>query len=207
MAAVAGMTGLVAGGCNYSNTYDTDTLVDRGVTVGDRVGGDAELWTLEKKAVGLESFWDGQPAVITFYRGGWCPYCNDELSAWAARADEVRGLGARLIAISPETPEKGAATQAKNDVGFEIYSDYDYQAARAFGLLFTVDDETQVRYGKYGIDVAASNVAGTWELPVPGTYIVDADGVVRYAYANEDYKVRADPDEVIGVLRGVVEAE
>ncbi len=140
------------------------------------------------------------PAVLSFYRGGWCPYCNLELKALQEALPEISGLGASLVAISPELPDKAMTTTEKHGLGFEVLSDRGNQVARAFGLVFTLAEELRPVYEAFGIDVPAYNGDETFELPIPATFVVDRDGTVRRAFVDPDYTRRLDPADVIAAL-------
>lgn len=141
------------------------------------------------------------PLVISFYRGGWCPYCNIELRALQGRLPEIEALGASLVAISPELPDRAAMTAGSNALTFPVLYDQGNEVARLFRLTHQIAPEV-VRYQLgNGNDVAAYNGTDTAEVPLPATYVADADGIIRYAFIDADYTRRADPDAVIGVLR------
>lgn len=171
-----------------------------GVRVGERAP-DARLWTSEGEELSLASLYGEGPLVLVFYRGGWCPYCGHALSDLDAQLGAIQRAGGRLVAISPESPQRAAQTSAEHGIRFALLSDFDHEASRAFGVHFEVDEETRETYLGYGIDVADWNQARTWELPAPATYVVDSAGVVRYAFADWDYTRRADPAEVVEAVR------
>jgi len=140
------------------------------------------------------------PLLISFYRGGWCPYCNIELRALQARLPEIEALGASLVAISPELPDRTLMTVESNALTFPVLFDKGNEVARQFRLTHQIDPQV-VRYQLgNGNDVATYNGMDTAEVPLPATYVVDAGGVVRYAFVDADYTRRADPDVVIRVL-------
>jgi len=141
------------------------------------------------------------PVVLSFYRGGWCPFCNLELRALQARLPEIRALGASLIGISPELPDHSLNTAERLGLGFEVLSDVGNRTARDYGLLFTVFEELRPLYLKWGLDVPASNGDDSWELPVPASYVIDAGGTVRAAYVNRDYTRRMEPEQIVAALR------
>ena len=78
-----------------------------------------------------------------------------------------------------------------------------FEAAKAFKVHFVVDEDTKAQYEKFGLKVAESNVSGTWELPAPATFVIDKTGVIRWAFADWDYKKRADPDAVIAAVKAI----
>lgn len=144
----------------------------------------------------------GGALVITFYRGGWCPYCNFELKALQEKLPEIRDLGAQMVAISPETPDRAADTASKNEVSFPVLSDAGNRVARQFGLVFELPETIRPIYLKMGIDLPTQNGDGSFELPVPATYVVGSDGMVKLAAVDADYRYRLDPEEVIAALKG-----
>lgn len=141
------------------------------------------------------------PVVLSFYRGGWCPFCNLELQALQARLPEIRTLGASLIAISPELPDQSLSTAEKHGLEFEVLSDIGNRTARDFGLVFTLFEEMRPLYLKWGLDVPACNGDNSWELPVPATYVVDTGGTVRAAHVDKDYTRRMEPEQIVAALR------
>lgn len=143
------------------------------------------------------------PMVVSFYRGGWCPYCNAELRALQEKLPEIADLGASLVAVSPETPDNTLSTAEKNELTFEVLSDKGNQVARAFGLEFALPEALRPVYEKLGIDLNAANGDATFELPVPATFVIDSDGVVRHAFVDADYTQRLDPVEVVTALREI----
>jgi peroxiredoxin len=141
------------------------------------------------------------PVVVTFYRGGWCPYCNLELKAFQDVLPEIKAAGASVLAISPEKPDDVLSTIEKNALAFDVLSDVGQKVGRAFGLVYEFTGELRGVYQGFGRDIPAYNgTPGEWALPVPATYIVDRDGTIIYACANVDYRDRADPREIIAVL-------
>jgi peroxiredoxin len=141
------------------------------------------------------------PVVVTFYRGGWCPYCNLELKAFQDVLPEIKAAAAALVAISPEKPDDTLSTAEKNALAFDVLSDVGQKVGRAFGIVYDFTDELRGAYQGLGRDIPALNgTPGEWALPVPATYIVDRDGTIIYAHANVDYRDRGDPRDVLAVL-------
>jgi peroxiredoxin len=154
--------------------------------------------------VSSEEFLKKGPVVISFYRGGWCPYCNLELKALQSKLPEIKALGAELIAISPELPDYSLTTQEKNALAFPVLSDKDNEVARKFGLVFDLDKELIPLFQKvFDWDLVAINGSEKVELPIPATYVVSRDGVIQFAFVNSDYTQRAEPDKILEVLRRI----
>jgi peroxiredoxin len=155
------------------------------------------------EAVTLHGKLNEGPVVLSFYRGGWCPFCNLELQALQAVLPEIKVLGANLIGISPETPDNSMTTAEKHQLEFDVLSDIGNKTARDYGLIFTVYEEMRPLYLKWGLDVPASNGDNSWELPVPATYVIDTNSVARAAYVDKDYTKRMEPEQILTALRDI----
>ncbi len=154
-------------------------------------------------AVSLESLLASGPLVLTFYRGGWCPYCNLELRALQGVLGDLTDAGASLVAISPQIPDESLSTAEKAELDFEVLSDPDNELARRFGIVFTIDDATKEIYAKSNHPIERVNGSGSWELPIPATYIIDRDGTIAYAFVDPDYRKRAEPADILASLLGL----
>ena len=173
-----------------------------GLTVGSKAPA-ASLVTAEGERVSLESLHADGPVVVTFYRGGWCPYCNQALTEWEGRTGDLQSAGARLVALTPEAPVHAGETATKNNLGFSVLSDASFEAADGFGIRFSLDDETQSKYQQYGINLGEWNASKEWSLPHPATYVIDQEGVIRWRWVQEDYSTRAAPDDVIAAVNAL----
>lgn len=141
------------------------------------------------------------PLVLSFYRGGWCPYCNLELAALQRALPEIEELGAKLVAISPETPDHSLSTREKNELAFDVLYDKGNVVAETYGLVFKLSEELRPIYEKFGIDVPEFNGDDTFRLPIPATYVIRQDGKVLYAFADADYTKRLEPSTVVEALK------
>lgn len=141
------------------------------------------------------------PVIVTFYRGGWCPFCNLELKAYQEILPEIAAAGASLVAISPEKPDETVSTAEKNALTFHVLSDVGQGVGRAFGLVYEFSDELRSVYNGFGLDIPAKNGApDEWALPVSATYVIGRDGTITYANIDVDYRDRADPRDVLEAL-------
>jgi peroxiredoxin len=141
------------------------------------------------------------PLVLTFYRGIWCPYCNMDLQAIEAAAEEIRALGASLVAISPQTAPNRRKSERENELSFPILSDHGNAVADEFGLRYRLPDELIAVYKSFGNDLTIGNGEDSWTLPMPARYVIGTDGVVAYAEVNPDYTRRPDPSELLPPLQ------
>jgi peroxiredoxin len=184
---------------------DLQTLVDSGIVdrapkVGDKCP-DVTLSNQLGEPVRLGGLLQQGPVVLTFYRGGWCPYCNLELHAYQQVLPELKATGATLVAITPEIADQSLTTVEKNALEFEVLTDLNSEYARKLGLVFTVANELRGIYRGFGIDIEKHNGEGQFDVPLASTFIVDGDGTIAYAFVAADYTLRAEPAEIIKILK------
>lgn len=173
---------------------------------GLRIGAKAPDFTLNDQngnKVNLYQLLQKGPVVLKWYRGGWCPLCNLELKGFADKVSEINQLGATLVAISPELPDKAITTAEKNQLSFSVVSDNDNEAGRKYDLVYQLDAETTNKYEK-GFGLSQYNGNNKAEVPLPATYIIDSKGIIRYAFVNPDYTKRANIDDVMMNLTQLV---
>ena len=142
-----------------------------------------------------------KPVVLTFFRGGWCPYCNLHLSEMHLAEKQLEEMGFNIWFISIDKPELLLGSLDDPEIGYTIYSDSSLDATRAFGLAFRVDDELNKRYLTYNIDLEMASGETHHVLPAPATFIIGTDGIIQFQYTNPDYKVRLHPDVLLAAAR------
>jgi peroxiredoxin len=152
------------------------------------------------KTVNIQEELKNNKVVLTFYRGGWCPYCNLELKALQAKQAEIEAKGAKLIAISPEAPDNSLSTTQKNALTFDILTDANNEVARSLGLVYELPQNLVSLYKQFGINLEQSQGMQSNELPIAATYIINQEGSIDYDFIEEDYKLRAEPAEVVAAL-------
>ncbi len=138
-----------------------------------------------------------KPVVLTFYRGGWCPYCNLHLSEMRKAETELKEKGFDVWFISIDKPELLYESLKNPEVGYTIYSDAELSATRAFRIGFKVDDKTLVKYQDFGIDLEKASGKKHHVLPAPATFILGSDGKIQFQYVNPDYSIRLSPDVLL----------
>jgi peroxiredoxin len=148
------------------------------------------------------------PVIVTFYRGGWCPYCNLELRAYQAVLPRIAAAGASLVAISPEKPNDTVSTTEKNALTFPVLSDVGQKVAKAFGLVYSFTDELRTVYDGFKLDIPEKNGSpGDWSLPLSATYVIGPEGRIIFADTSVDYRRRTDPLDVLLALEHYAAAE
>ncbi len=141
----------------------------------------------------------GQPLVISFHRGLWCPWCRVESAAWGDAAAALAAAGARLVTISGEVGGQGAALA--NRAGALGLVDVDLGLCLALGLVISISDDMAAAYRAGGDDLAALLGGSGRLLPIPATFLIDGDAVVRLAFVDPDFRRRAEPAAVLAAIR------
>jgi peroxiredoxin len=185
----------------------TELFMAMGVGAHAKRTGDAapDAWLLDSLGgcVRLRDQWSDGPLIVVFFRGGWCHYCNLQLRDWQKHSAQLRGLGAKLLAITPQMPDRNATTD-QDRLAFPVLSDSNLAAANAFGIAFTLPPELVEYFSEVGTDIPVLNGNGLWALPVPATYVIDAEGIIRYAEVEPDYRKRPNPvDALVAVEKAL----
>lgn len=129
-----------------------------------------------------------------------CPYCNIQVRSLQKHLSEFEAKGATLVAVSPELPEYIAKTTKDASLTYPVLSDVGMAVGKQYGINFVLDPELQKVYTQFGLDVNTHNGDKTFQLPLPATYVIQADGTVTYAFVNADYTKRAEPADVLKAL-------
>jgi peroxiredoxin len=138
--------------------------------------------------------------VLCFIRGRWCPFCVAQMEAMNLILPEIDRAGATLVAISPQTVKQSFFMRDQHKLRFPLLSDAGNNLARQFGLTYRIPDEQKTVYQRAFVNLPFVNGDDSWELPIPAVYVVDRDGSVLYASANEDYTERPEPAEIARFL-------
>lgn len=159
---------------------------------------DGELLDVAGQPTTLAETLSGKPAVIVFYRGGWCPYCNIALRTYQAQlVPALTERGISLIAISPQTPDGSLSTKEAKELTFTVLSDPGNQLARQLGILTAPSDGARAAQLRLGLDLTQVNADGTTGLPMPTVIIAGADGTIRWIDVHPDYTTRAEPGQIL----------
>jgi peroxiredoxin len=139
--------------------------------------------------------------VLCFIRGRWCPFCVGQMETMNLIEPQIQQTGAKLIAISPQTVKQSFFMHDQHKLRFPLLSDAGNQVARQFGLTYRVPEFQEAIYRRAFVNLPFTNGDESWELPIPATYIIDRDGTVLHASANEDYTERPEPTEIVANLQ------
>jgi len=177
-------------------------LTEKALKKGDKIP-NIVLPNATKKEIEINEYLNEGPVVISFYRGGWCPYCNLELKALQENLKEIESAGGKLFAVSPELPDNSISSVEKHNLKFEVLSDVGNKVANEFGLVFNLAEELRPIYKQFNFDIPKNNGDKSWSLPIPATYIVNKKGIITKCFVNADYTKRMEPSDIIDALKGV----
>jgi peroxiredoxin len=176
-------------------------IYDRALKTGAKAP-DFILKNAEGQPTRLSELLKKGPVVLTWYRGGWCPYCNLALAALTEKMPEIAAAGGQLVALTPELPEHADETAKKNKLPFEVLSDVGNRVAREYGVVFKMTPEVAAAMQK-GAKLHERNGDASDELPLGAAYVIAPDGTVTYAFLDADYRNRAEPARLVDVLKAL----
>jgi peroxiredoxin len=174
-------------------------IAERAVRAGDYAPR-FRLRDADGKLISSDDLLDRGPLLVVFYRGRWCPYCNVDLRAVEAVAQDLRSTGASIVALSPQTANVSGSTGRMHNLSFPCLVDRGGRVARSFGLRWKLSQELRAAELETGLDLAAVNDEPSWTLTMPARYVIGPDGIVEYADISADYTRRGDPTELFPVL-------
>jgi peroxiredoxin len=182
-----------------------EDLLNQGLPDGSIKQGDVlepfSLFDATNSLVSLDQLVASGPAVIVFYRGGWCPYCNIALRTYQRELlPQLDAFGARLVAISPQTPDESLSTVEKAELGFTVLSDPGSRLADQMGIAFEQADDVLDAQRVLGLDLSKVNAEGAVRLPRPTVLIVDQQRSVRFVDIQPDYTARTEVADIIAAL-------
>lgn len=180
-----------------------EAMPDPGLKVGE-LAPDFTLPNAFGELVRLTDILATGPVVLTFYRGAWCPYCNLQLRGLQQTLPHIEQQGARLVAVTPQKPDKSRQQAEQDGYPFEILSDLDNRVMQMYRLYFEVPaDLSEVYIRGLSLDLAEYNGEGRYVLPVPATFVIGHDGIVRASFADLDYRTRVEPSLIVAALRAL----
>jgi len=167
-----------------------------------------ELPDVDGGVVSLDALLAQGPVVLVFFRFAGCPACNLTLPNYQRELfPGLAALGASLVAISPQVPERLRDIKERHKLEFFVASDTGNALGRKFGITFTANAESQAHALARGTNMPETIGTGTWELPMPAAIVIDTDHVVRFVKISPDWLVRAEASEVLDAVREVVETK
>jgi peroxiredoxin len=179
--------------------------VPDGVVGAGEAAPDARLVTPTGEETSLADTRGDTPTVVVFYRGAWCPYCNITLRTYQQELlPALQERGVQLVAVSPQTPEGAEQSIANGELAFPVLTDPENVLAGRFGIVTEPSAAARAAHTQLGFDVADSNADDTAAIPFPSVFVIDADGVVRFADVHVDYTTRTEVADVLTAVDELV---
>jgi len=186
-----------------TKTNLAEKMSNPGLQIGEKAP-DFSLPNAFGKTVKLSKLLEQGPVIVTFYRGAWCPFCNLQLQAYQRAMPVFKQYNASMVAITPQKPDQSVKQLKKTPLDFEVVSDLDSAVMKAYDLHFMLPEPLYEVYKKYwDLDIAEYNGEGRYELPVPGTFVLDQQGIVRAKFAYTDYTQRMEPRDILEALESI----
>lgn len=162
---------------------------------------DGDLLDVHGAPTSLAQLRNGSPAVVVFYRGGWCPYCNITLRTYQAElVPTLAERGVELIAVSPQKPDGSLTSAQSNDLTYSVASDPGNQLAAAVGILTESSTDAIAGQVRLGLDLTEVNADGGKTLPMPTAVVVDAEGIVRWIDVHPNYATRSEVADILAAV-------
>jgi peroxiredoxin len=189
-------------------TADQSALDARGVPQNVAAPGsmmpDGDLLDVHGAATSLARLRAGRPAVVVFYRGAWCPYCNIALRTYQAELVPALGQrGVELIAVSPQKPDGSLTSAQSNELTYSVASDPGNQIATALGILTEPSPDSVAAQIKLGLDLTEANADGGTALPMPTVVVIDAAGIIGWIDVHPNYTTRTEVPDILAAVDGV----
>lgn len=181
--------------------WNSVILASREAVSGLPIGARAPEFSLVNSAgqtVSSKAILQTSPLVVCFLRGDWCPICGMELAALREIHPELMELGAHLVVIHPQPAAEG---RFGSEIPFDVCSDDTHEVMAAFDVRFPVPESVHVTYRDvFGLDLTKVNAGGLLNLPVPATFVIDRDGVIKGRQFDPDFRLRAEPSYIISAV-------
>lgn len=160
--------------------------------------------TVDGSIVELDQLLAGGPVVVIFFRFAGCPACNIALPYYQRRLyPALRELGATLLALSPQIPDKLLAIKERHHLEFLIASDLHNELGARFGILYEYDEPSKAAALARGNPIGEVTGTGTWELPMPTAIVIDGNRVARFVDVSPDWLVRTEAERLIEAVRAL----
>ena len=155
----------------------------------------------------LQQAWREQPALVIFYRGGWCPFCNMQVRELSVKYPQLQAAGVQALLISVDEPDKAAMVDAQYEIPFPVLSDPKLIAHEAFNVVLELSEENLARYREYGLDLSAWSGQEHNKIAVSSVFLIDQSGTVLFSHAPEDFRSRPSVEQLVAVIESHLTAE
>jgi peroxiredoxin len=153
--------------------------------------------------VSLDDILARGPAVISFNRGHWCPFCKIELRSLAENYDEITALGASVVSIIPDRQEFASLLRTWTSDKIIILSDVDNGYTLSMGLALWLGDRLKDLMTGRGVNLDLVQGNSGWFVPLPATFVLAPDKRVVARFIDPDIRRRMETSEILDALRAI----
>ena len=155
----------------------------------------AKLLDVNGRDVSLHKVIKEKPTVLVFYRGGWCPFCNDQLAALGDIEEDILELGFQIVAVSPDQVQSLKPITESETIHYQVYADPQASLIQEIGIGFQTPGMAKLYIAK------KTKLDATEILPVPSVFVLNTSGDILYEYINPNYKVRLSSKLLLANLK------
>ncbi|WP_411973874.1 peroxiredoxin-like family protein [Sphingobacterium sp. Lzh-3] len=160
-----------------------------------------DLKDVNGQIVNMGTIISQKPTILVFYRGGWCPYCNLQLSGLQEIEKELLELGYQVVAVSTDKPENLQTSIDKGHLSYTLLSDADLSLGKKIGIVF----RAPTAYHKFLPETSGGKNTDML-LPVPSVFILDKTGKIKFEYIEPNFKERISPKLLQAVAGALYES-
>lgn len=175
--------------------------------IGLAIGAKAPNFVLKNtngENVDLYEILQNNHVVLSFFRGDWCPFCNLEVRTLQQALPEIEALGAVVLTIHPQRITTSVKLQHQHRITYQILNDPKQDVLALYNVKFELPENIQrVHIESYDLDVSKMNENGELTLPVPATFIIDKNKMIRSRFFSHDYTTRMEIRDIIKALQNM----
>jgi peroxiredoxin len=150
--------------------------------------------------VSLEQLLAKGPLAVTFHRGHWCPYCRININALARAQERIASYGGQIVAIMPDRQQFISELKSAAKAPFPILTDMDNGYALSLNLAIWIGAEMQKMLADLR-DLPSFQGNDSWILPIPATFVVGTDGLIKARFVDPDFRNRMAIDDLLAALK------
>ncbi|WP_375723261.1 peroxiredoxin family protein [Arcobacter sp. KX21116] len=187
--------------CNAIKKLEESDCFNKALKVGNKIP-EFSISNQDRKVINIKDIVEkNKYTVLCFFEGSWSPYAILELLALQKIVSQLKIFNASLITLCPQTQDKSSYLKEKHSFTFDILYDKNNTIAKEFGINYTLSDEVIAVYEKQKIDILEANRNGTYDLPLPGTYIVNKNYEIIYAFIDANHRKRCEPKTITDTIK------
>ncbi len=141
------------------------------------------------------------PVVLLFSRGGWCPFCTIWLRAWQDSLPQLHDAGGSLLAIFPQEAAACGRTAERDLLAYPVLSDPGGKVASSYGVIVDLPEVARPLFLRLGHDLPRINGSGTWDVPLPSTFVIAPNGSIAMSHADVTLPNRLEPEAAIRAMQ------